>query len=236
MHELETLDTRKVETECTGMVQLATAMIVATDEDAEHASAALKDIKAIQAEIDATFDPVIKAAHAAHKAATSAKKKHCEPLDTAERLIKNKLGTYVLECRRKAEESARVAEEAARREAEQKRQAEAERIAADAATRAATANEEDAILIAAEAAASHYALAAAPLVVLPPPPVAAPVKTAGVSVRTDYDFRIVNAALLPREYLIPDVVTIRQMVKALRGQTAIPGVAVFEVAVTSVRK
>ena len=76
------------------------------------------------------------------------------------------------------------------------------------------------------------ALIEAPVVVAPvtprpvfvaAPPAQAP-KVEGVSFRDDWDFVITNAALIPREYLIPDEKKIRAVVKAMKEHTNIPGI------------
>jgi len=58
------------------------------------------------------------------------------------------------------------------------------------------------------------------------PVVPAPVAT-GLSLRKVWKFRIKDAALLPREYLIPDEVKIGRVVRALKGDAKIPGVSVY---------
>jgi hypothetical protein len=58
------------------------------------------------------------------------------------------------------------------------------------------------------------------------PPDAAP-KTAGVTTREHWTFRITDAAAIPREYLVPDEPTIRAVVRALKGATNIPGVEAY---------
>jgi septal ring factor EnvC (AmiA/AmiB activator) len=50
-----------------------------------------------------------------------------------------------------------------------------------------------------------------------------PVKTAGVSIRENWHFEVTDANLLPREYLLPDMVKLNQLARALKGTTSIPG-------------
>lgn len=54
-----------------------------------------------------------------------------------------------------------------------------------------------------------------------------PPKVAGLSMRENWSFRIVDASKLPREYLVPDEAAIRSTVKGLKGRTNIPGVEVY---------
>ena len=48
-------------------------------------------------------------------------------------------------------------------------------------------------------------------------------------------FEIVNPAVLPREYLMPDDKKLRGVVRAMRGATNISGVRAFSRRVTSVK-
>ena len=50
---------------------------------------------------------------------------------------------------------------------------------------------------------------------------------AGLTVREDWKFSIVDAALIPREYLIPDEKKIGRIVRAMKDATNIPGVRVY---------
>lgn len=60
------------------------------------------------------------------------------------------------------------------------------------------------------------------------PPITLPKPTmVGTTMRTDWKFTIENAALLPREYLMPDEVKIGQVVRALKVPNPMPGVAAF---------
>ncbi len=75
--------------------------------------------KALQKEAAEVFDPVIQAAHEAHKKAIAAKKKITDPLTQEEAILKGAAQVYVLEQQRLASERER--EERQRREAEERR-------------------------------------------------------------------------------------------------------------------
>jgi hypothetical protein len=62
--------------------------------------------------------------------------------------------------------------------------------------------------------------------VIAPTVVPPPLRTQGISTRESWQFEIVDASLLPREYLVPDEKKIRQVVNAMKDRTAIPGVRV----------
>ena len=65
---------------------------------------------------------------------------------------------------------------------------------------------------------------AAPVVHVPP---AAP-KLAAVSARKVWKYRVVNEALIPRQYLTVDHAAIGRVVSALGGRAKIPGIEVYE--------
>lgn len=57
-------------------------------------------------------------------------------------------------------------------------------------------------------------------------PIAAP-KVAGISGRETWMFDIVDASLIPREYLTPNMALIGQTVRAQKGKIPIPGIRIF---------
>ena len=217
-------------------------------------------VKLLRKEIDGTFDPIIEAAHKAHKLALDKKRKFVEPVDAAEKLVKGKIGDYLAEqdrIRREAErraweaeqEKIRVQQEALRaaREAEEK----ARREAAEAEARASRARseesrrraQEEAERIRKEAEAEQQKILEAAAekesklveeqkAAVPPTPAPA---TKGISTRQDWDFEVMDAAAVPREYLVVDEVKVRQIVRAMKGETNIPGIRVFSKTVVTQR-
>jgi len=61
-------------------------------------------------------------------------------------------------------------------------------------------------------------------------------KPAGVTMRENWQFEIVDEKLLPREFLTPDTKKIGQVVKAMKAATAIPGVKVYDVGSVAVAR
>ena len=169
----------------------------------------LVNLKGYRAEVAAFCEPVVKAAHAAHKAAVAQRTRLDGPADEAERIVK----TAMLDWKRA--EDARVAEAQRAMEREARRQAE-ERQLAEAQ--------------AAEEAGDHAqaeALAAAPTFV--PPVFMAPAapKVAGIATKKTWKYRIVDATQIPRDYLVVDEVKIGRVVRAMGALTRIPGVTVY---------
>lgn len=170
-----------------------------------------------------------------------------EPLDGAERDLKAKISTYQTKLRLEQEKKAAEAREAARKvqeayEAEQRAiREEAARKAREAETKLALGaaglneNEKSAleriITEETEAASAPIQVAVAP--VIPEVPKAVRTETGSAHQRMTWEFEIVDAGNIPREYLMIDEKAIRQAVKA--GIRQIPGVRIFEQASTTFR-
>ena len=113
------------------------------------------------------------------------------------------------------QEAARVAEEN-RLQAIAKKQAEDEAIAQAQVAQDAGQHEE------AEAIISEPV--AVPIVVIPK----AVVKVAGHTRRMVPKFRIINSAIIPRQYLMPNEVAIGGVIRSLKGAANIPGIEYYE--------
>jgi hypothetical protein len=61
------------------------------------------------------------------------------------------------------------------------------------------------------------------------------VTVAGTSTRENWQFEVVDEALLPREFLMPDTVKIGRMVKMMKGETRITGIRVYDAGTVSFR-
>lgn len=192
-------------------VRRSREVTIATPDDYEQAAELLKGYATLAKRVEEYFAEDIATAHKLHKSLTTKRKAALEKVEAEVARIKRAMAEWrqrqdeerrrqeaELAAKLKAEEDARILREAAALEA-----------AGDTQTAAAIVEEQLA--------------APAPVVRLEP---AAP-KVAGVSMVEAWDFEVVNAALLPREYLVPDLAKIRGVVKALKGGARIPGVRVF---------
>ncbi len=194
---------------------------IANAEQYTSAGAELLRIKAIRTQVADLFDPVVKKAHEAHKAATEARKKLIDPLDEAERAIKMAMGTYDQEQRRLA-----AAEEARlRAEAEAKAAAERAKLEAQAEKALEKGNEEKAAALLERAET-----------VIPMAPVVVPqtVKVAGVQTRYVRKARVIDAAKVPAYWGGVELRTINQsalnqLAKLSPNQPSqIPGVEFYD--------
>jgi hypothetical protein len=206
--------------------QQANALVIATPETYVEAGEMLKGIKALRKEIDATFDPIIKAAHAAHVEANGQKKRAELPLAEAETILKKGLVRYDAEQEqlRRAEELR--LQELARQQAEAQQLAEAAFLEAQAN---ATTNKDEADQLRREAETVFEQPIAAPVVIVE----RTTPKVAGISYREVWRFRVTDPTKVPREYLSIDEQKIGGVVRALKGSTTIAGIEVYAEKVAS---
>ena len=177
-------------------------------ENEVRAEEMLLAIAQLTAEIEETFALPKAAAHAAHRAICAAERKHLSALVDADRILRPKLGAYKM--------------------------AEKQRLAAlqAAAHASAASTEQDA----AEAEKRGDVVQAAALRESAPileteQPAARP-----VSARTKWSWRVEAEKKIPRKFLTPDTTKINGMVRAQKGETSIPGIAVYPEHSVSVRK
>lgn len=176
----------------------------------------LQNIKQLLARIGETFDPQIAKAHDMHKSLLAEKKKFTSPLEEAEKIVKRSIAGYLAEedrKRREAESERARIEAAARAEAER-----ALKAAEKAESNGDTAKAEK--LYAKAEAKINGVLDQAPVVPEAP-------KAAGLALTETWKFSIVDPGAIPREYLVPDEVKIGRIVRALKGETLIPGVRIW---------
>lgn len=199
--------------------------------EAEAAVNGLAWIKARQKDIEAARVEKTGPLNAEIRAINAEAKRAAGPLDEAETALKRALLAWRVEEQRRLEaERRRVAEEnAARERAAREREAalkaEAESKTLAEAQAAGFAPEEAAELAQLEAADVSVP---APLREVAPPDQLPTVKaTAGAAtVRMVWTFRVVDPALVPREFLTVDETAIRRAVAA--GARSIPGVEITE--------
>lgn len=215
---MTTVDVEQVEQQGMVLVSQAEEIAVRDASTFQQAGVFLRNIAGYIRKVGEVLDPIVEAAHRAHKVAVEQRKKLLEPAQTAERIVKGEMAAF------DQAERARVAEAQRRAEAERRRLEDEERL------RNATQLE-----AAGKSAQAEAALVAPVTVPMFTPPVQAVTKAEGVSFREDWGFEIEDAALIPREYLIPDEKKIGALVRALKEQTRIPGVKVISRRIASVR-
>jgi len=205
-----TLEAQEAQKTALSIPDQAKALVISDAETAQKAADLKEHIRMIRKKIADTFGPIIEKAHAAHKEALAKKKTAEAPLIEAESILDRGLVRYKMEQDRKAEE-------------ERKRILEEARKAAEEAQLAAAVEVEKAGM----QAEAELIISQPVIPVVSVPKTEAP-KVKGVGFRSNWKFRIVNEALIPREYMQPDLVKIGGVVRSLKGGTSIPGIEVYE--------
>jgi hypothetical protein len=175
----------------------------------EGAATFLKDVKSKFKELDEKEKAITKPINDGLKLIRDMFRKPKDLLTQAETALKRGMVTYQREQERIAAEAQRKADEDVRKERERLAKLEAKAIERGDETKA-------------EQLAERQAAVVAPIIQTEKP------KVSGISTRKDYDFEIVDAAKLPREYLMPDDKKIRKVVKALGAEASIPGIRIIE--------
>ena len=191
---------------------LSFAKEVQIDDDGTYKIVAewLTETQTIRKEIEATFDPGIAAQKVALETLRASKNRYAKPYEDAVMIVKGKLKAYwELKEAARREQEAKLREQA-KAEAEAKQKAKAEKLVKEGKVEQA------------------QALIQAPVKTLPIIVGPAVPKVDGISSRGGWKFRIVDEALIPREYLSVDEGKIGKVVRALEGRTNIPGVEVYE--------
>jgi hypothetical protein len=201
------------------VVSQAHQLTVDTPEDYEMACSFLTLVATRKKQVGETFDPIVQKAHATWKEAIAQREKFINPLLEAESYVKAKVTTWRMEEERKRRAEEDRLSEIARNEREEAAIAEATQLEANGEKELAAMVLEDA------------ASAPAPVVIAPP---TVP-KQEGIAKKTTWKFRIVNAALIPRELMSPDEVKIGAIVRSQKNLAKIPGVQVYPEESVSVR-
>jgi hypothetical protein len=182
------------------------------------ANGLLLDVKALRRRFDDEFDPAIARWHAGHKAAVAQKKKFTDPLDEAERIIKPRITAYLVEQDNIRLEAERASERA-RLQIEKEAQ-DASDVATELIKQGNTAEADELMDLAYEKIREINA--DTPFV---PEKPSAP----GVSMRETWDYEVVDAALIPGTFLVPDLTMIRRYGQNMKHRANIPGVRFFSV-------
>lgn len=206
---------QELETRALSVPERAKTATIQTGEDYERAGELLKTVKGLRAEIDSTFDPIITAAHKAHKEALEQKKKVEAPLAEAENLLKPKIAAYLAEEERKRREEELRLQKLAQEEAERRRLEEAAMLDDIGETAEANAILEEPVFV--------------PAVTVQP---TAP-KVAGITMRTTWAAQVTDLVALvkgvasgkvPIQALKADQTFLNQQARAMKSALSYPGV------------
>ena len=172
------------------------------------ANALLLQIKVVQGKVNEIFDPQIKKAHDAHRAALDTKRKFMDPLVATERSLKQQMIEYDREQERIAEKERRRLQH----EADEKARKERERLEAHAA-KLKTEKRRDEILAKAETVV-------APVVEVPK----ATPKASGTTVLITWDPVVEDKAKVPEMFKLVDITALKRLGRTKDQPSDIPGI------------
>jgi len=203
-------NTQEISSKALSIIDQGKLVIIKIADDYKKAGELWITIKGIMKQVDESFDPIISKAHAAHKEAVAQKAKIYDPLKAVYVSVKQLMSKY-------DEAQKEIARKEAARLAEIARKAEEERLLQEAILAEEAGDKEESAAILQEP------------VYVPPITVqkATPKLNGGPIYREVTKFEIVEEALIPRIYLIPDMVKIGGVVRALKQEANIPGVRVY---------
>jgi hypothetical protein len=187
----------------------ARQLTINNPDDYRIAGEFVKAVDALGKEVEASFGPQIDQAHKLHKSLIAERDRHLKPLTEAKTYARRLMVSYDQEQERKRRE-----EEMRLRELARKAEEEAKLAAAIEAEAAGQQEEAQAIL--------EEEVYVPPIIIKNETP-----KVQGVQFRTTWKFRVVDQRKIPAEYLIPDMVKIGAVVRAMKGMTNITGIEVY---------
>lgn len=216
----------------TTKMELAT---IKTDEDFTGAAEWLKENKTLQKKVVSHFEDDRKRTHEAYKAITTKIKDMTDLLKKGEAIVKTKLSDYQKELDRKKrieEERIRKEQDKIRREAEEKERLRIEKLEAEAlAKREALAKEKKVPVeeieieeIPEPEPENQIDLFEAPA---PTTTIKAP-ETKGVTFAKVWKWELEDISKVPAEFLILDEKKINGLVRAMKGDSKISGIRVYE--------
>ncbi len=195
---------------------MASQIVVRDEETLGTANFYLKDVKAMMAKIEASFDPQIDQAHRLHKSLLAEKKKFTDPLTSAERVVKMAVAQFYDD-----QEKKRVEAEKERQRIEADALAKAKALE-DKAAKAKTEEARDKILDQAVSVLQDADQKGGEITAAAVAP-----KAQGLTITDNWKFEVVDESAIPREYLTPDLIKIGRVVKALKGDARIAGIRTY---------
>lgn len=224
-------EVEKVAEQSSALVQNAVSIQVTDSDTQTKASDMLLSVAAMIGQIESTFEPMKAAAYKAHRVICEQETKLKNPLVEAQKALKKQIGEFVLEQQRIAQKQ----QDDLRAEEMERARLASVAEGQDLAIQDAVELEAQGNIEAAEAVLANPA--PAPLRYTAPASVAPAVaQVSGVTIRTDWDFRVVNEKLIPREYLLVNEAALGSLAKTTKGKATVSGVEFFPKPVVSSSK
>lgn len=216
--EVAMIQKKEIEAEIKPVVREATALVISDQQSRDSAMLFLKNVKTMQKRVTDFFTPIKQAARAAWQKTVDGENELLKPLQDAEAHVKTKVIGFDREVeRRRIEEQRRlqaIADEEARRERE--------RLEKQAAKIKTPELREE-------------RLAAAAAVVAPVVEMAPVIeKQGGEATKKVWKARVLDAAKVPREWMIVDEKALNAFARATKGAKSVEGVQFYAEDVLSV--
>lgn len=224
------LDTKEEENKLGRQVSLieqkAESVMVDSDDGFAYAGELTKQVKQMQEKVTDYWEPMRKTTYEAYKSVTDHKKEMLDPLASAEKILKKKMGAYTLQ----KEKERREREEGLRRQAE----AEMNRKLEEAAKAESEGDALGAEMAMTEAEVMENVATTA--VIKPEAPTMKGVSTTKTWKITKVDPTTVPTHVQGVEIRPVDEKAVLRLIKATKGTIKIPGIAYEEDVAVSVRK
>ena len=199
------------------LMQIAkTQRAITTPEELQIIGQRLVSVKDIKKQVTEMFAEPKKKAHEAHRAICDLESKFLKPLEEIEKSFNRLVIAYNQEVQRRAREEA----ERLRLEAEKKAEEERKKLEAQVlkAIDKGQTDKAEALMQKAETIVP----------IVPITPVYEEPKVEGLKIKQNWTFEIVDASLIPREYLIPDEKKLLGIAKTMKGDAKVPGVRFYD--------
>jgi hypothetical protein len=197
---------------------------VESDDEAQAATLYISHAKGWVSNVNKWFEPMVQAAHKAHKALTTRRAETIKEIESETDRVQKLVNGYLTEKQRQQRIAAAAAQEAERKRIEDARLAEAARLESVGMVESAAQVIEDAAVEVSNVTAD----------VVSTKTVTAPID--GVSGVEVWTFAITDGALIPRQFLMPDEKAIKAYVTANKERALIPGVRVYSEVQTRIGK
>ena len=198
-----------IEKQANERTEEARSLVIKSDADCKAAAELSKSFRSIEKAIKDTFGPIKHKAKEAHQEVIDQERRHLAPIIEAQGLLDGKITAFMRLRQEELRQEQLKREEAARKQQEE--------IRLNQAIQAEKAGDKE----------RSAAILDKPITVSVPKEEAP--KLNGFSIVTTWDCEIVDIHLVPREYLIPDMIALRGVARAMKDKTNIPGVRVFSV-------
>jgi len=205
--KVESPNTDDLEKVNTAIERRASEIVVANDVDYEAAGDFLATLREAKDAVNSRLAEPVRKAYEAHRALKGLQNDLLKPIERAEQVVKLTMGAYVQERQRREDEERRQREEEARREQEKARQQEMKKLRQ-------SGHVEEARQLKKEPLPTPVIETKAPPLQGPPP-------------RKQWQWRLINVNVVPREFLKLDEAKIGQYVRAMKETADIPGIEVY---------